>query len=236
MRRTLIALLALAGGIASALAGDFADREVIGFSPDGASFAFEEYGVQDGSGFPYSNIFIIDTATDQWLIDPVRLLDESETTPLQVVRSGARRQVQPTLEQYGIAVPGSHVAASTTEGTGEAPDRLEFQPRGTVPPSGPKMVLQIAEMPFPSDTCPAESGPYNGFQLTMTGSEGPRTLQSDTRIPGSRNCPKGYGLSDVVTYYPPGGDPVIAVFVSVYSLGFEGPNRRFIAVATPFKE
>ena len=48
----------------SAQAGDFAKREIHGFSVDGGLFAFEEYGVQDGSGFPYSNIYVIDTATD----------------------------------------------------------------------------------------------------------------------------------------------------------------------------
>ncbi len=47
-------------------AGDFAKREIHGFSIDGQLFAFEEYGVQDGSGFPYSTIYVIDTSTDQW--------------------------------------------------------------------------------------------------------------------------------------------------------------------------
>jgi predicted secreted protein len=40
----------------------------------------------------------------------------------------------------------------------------------------------------------------------------------------------------VVTLYPDAGDPVMAVIVSVISLGFEGPNRRFLAVTTHFKE
>ena len=47
MRRTAIALLAFAAAATRASAGDFADREIIGFSPDGTSFAFEEYGVED---------------------------------------------------------------------------------------------------------------------------------------------------------------------------------------------
>ena len=63
--------LALAG---PAVAGDFAERRIIGFSQGGERFAFEEFGVQAGSGFPYSNIFVIDTATDGWVAGtPLRI-------------------------------------------------------------------------------------------------------------------------------------------------------------------
>ena len=50
-----------------AWAGDYASRHVIGFSADGRYFAFEQYGAQDGSGFPYAEIFIIDTQADSWV-------------------------------------------------------------------------------------------------------------------------------------------------------------------------
>jgi predicted secreted protein len=36
--------------------GDYADRTILGFSPDGGIFAFEEFGVGDGSGYPYATI------------------------------------------------------------------------------------------------------------------------------------------------------------------------------------
>ena len=55
------ATLALSSG--TALAGDFANLNVLGFSSDGNIFAFEQYGVQDGSGFPYADRFYIDTNT-----------------------------------------------------------------------------------------------------------------------------------------------------------------------------
>ena len=51
---------------ASVLAGDYAHRDILGFSPDGGTFAFEEYGVPDTDEFPYSVIYVIDTCKDEW--------------------------------------------------------------------------------------------------------------------------------------------------------------------------
>ena len=36
-----------------AYSGDRASLNVIGFSPDGTAFAYEEYGIHDGSAVPY---------------------------------------------------------------------------------------------------------------------------------------------------------------------------------------
>ena len=52
---SLIALLALA---LPAAAADRALINMLGYSEDGAYFAFEQFGVQDGSGFPFADIFM----------------------------------------------------------------------------------------------------------------------------------------------------------------------------------
>ena len=53
-----LALIILLGVFSlEASAGDTATPQVLGFSADGKVFAFEEYGIQDGSGFPYANRF-----------------------------------------------------------------------------------------------------------------------------------------------------------------------------------
>ena len=68
---TIIRLAALATALlllsVAARAGDMATVQILGFSDDGGIFAFEEYGVQDGSGFPYANRYYIDTANDTFL-------------------------------------------------------------------------------------------------------------------------------------------------------------------------
>ena len=59
--RSVLAVIGVFGVWHVAEAGDYADRTILGFSPDGSTFAFEEFGVQDGSGFAYANIYMIDT-------------------------------------------------------------------------------------------------------------------------------------------------------------------------------
>ena len=85
-----LASLALAG---PAKAGDVAQLEILGFSRDGKVFAFEEYGVQDGSGFPYANRYYIDTATDAFVRgSPVRVRLDDESASLDAARRQAREQ------------------------------------------------------------------------------------------------------------------------------------------------
>jgi predicted secreted protein len=237
MRRTLIGLFALLGSATLASAGDYADREIIGFSPDGAIFAFEEYGVEDGSGFPYSNTYVIDVAADNWVPgSPIRLRDEDESRLVSDLRIEARDKASDVLEQYNIAVPGALVASNPATEMSADPHRVTFLPRLIVPPSGTGMSLELAETEMPAADCPDFGKPFKGYTLTLTGSGGPQVLHADTQIPKTRRCPIGYAISDVVTYYPDAGDPAIAVIVSVYSVGFEGPDRRFLAVTTRFKE
>ena len=56
-RTTLFFVLSLA---ACLFAGDRAAFLSLGFSPEGQYFAFAQYGEQDGSGFPYAEIYIVD--------------------------------------------------------------------------------------------------------------------------------------------------------------------------------
>jgi predicted secreted protein len=61
---TLLLFLALSNTIARA--GDAATRAIVGFSPDGRYFAFEQHDTRGGSGFPYVEIFVVDAADDRW--------------------------------------------------------------------------------------------------------------------------------------------------------------------------
>lgn len=49
-------------------------------------------------------------------------------------------------------------------------------------------------------------------------------------MPGSRNCPTSYSLSESYEDAPAGKPAVIVELVQRFSQGFEGRDRRFIAV------
>lgn len=79
----------------AAQAGDTAALNILGFSAEGNIFAFEEYGAQDGSGFPYANRFYIDVSTDKFMPGtPVRVRLEEESASIKTAREQAARQGQ----------------------------------------------------------------------------------------------------------------------------------------------
>ena len=51
-----------------AMSGERAHPISLKFSPDGTQIAFVEWGVKDGSGFPFANAFLIDLQADAWLV------------------------------------------------------------------------------------------------------------------------------------------------------------------------
>lgn len=59
----------------------------------------------------------------------------------------------------------------------------------------------------------------------------PRQALDHPSGPASRGCPIGYGISEVIAYHRP-SEIVLIVLVDVFSVGFEGPDRRFLAVAS----
>jgi predicted secreted protein len=226
----IAALLALAA--TPSMAGDYAERALLGFSPDGRYFAFEEYGIQDGSGFPYSNIFLIDTATDDWVAGtPIRVLIEGDGPPPSETRSESADRFRPFLMKYQIGAQGLTVANNPLTETSANRHFVSFLPRPLVPPQERDYELAIREYALPAPDCPDVEQGYRGFQLALRNPDGQqRLLARDERLPDSRNCPLGYAISEVITYHPPTGTPVFAIMISVLSFGFEGPDRRFIAV------
>jgi len=110
--RLASALLFLAITATAAAAADNAERAAIGFSPDGRYFAFEQYGVQDGSGFPYSEIFVIDLDANQWVKgSPFRARIEDEAALVSSVRAKAAKSAASLIGQLKTAEPGDALAA-----------------------------------------------------------------------------------------------------------------------------
>jgi predicted secreted protein len=92
-------------------------------------------------------------------------------------------------------------------------------------------ILNLVETAFPTPDCPDMGEPFKGFSLDLRLPDGTmRRLNDDKSIPASRRCPLDYRISEVLV------DPsrtVLAVLIDVMSVGFEGPDRRYVAVTAP---
>lgn len=235
--RLAASLGALILAAAPALAGDAAQFTPLGFSLDGRYFAFEEFGVQDGSGFPFSNIFILDVTADKWAGgSPFRAVIEDEKPGLAEVRAEAAGQAARAIAELAITEPAV-IIAMNADGT-PVVDRksLVFGPPGLgLDEPDDSSTLTLTTFPSTSTVaCVEDFGfePPLGFALTLKPfdrSEG--QIHRDTSVPASRGCTVDYRLSAIVVPFNWSWHQQQPVaIVSVYSHGFEGPDRRFIAV------
>ena len=234
MAAALVAAIVLSCG--AARAGDTASIAILGFSPDGGIFAFEEYGIQDGSGFPYANRYYIDTQSDSFLPGtPVRVRIDDEQATLAAARQEARQEGQEVIADSELD-PGFTAGWNAVSELSADPHRLRVNPRPVFPPIDEDVEMRLEERHLePPQGCEA-MGEMKGFTLlriaTQPGGE-TVTVHEDQSIPSSRGCPLGYRLTGIQTFYPEAGTPVFATIIAIRRFGFEGPDHRFIAVTGP---
>lgn len=233
MKLLCLAAMSLCTAVQVAQAGDAAELNVLGFSADGKVFAFEEYGIQDGSGFAYANRFYIDTSSDKFLPGtPVRVQMEDESVGLDAARAEARKRGEAIVKEDELTANRGRLAGfnAVTE-TSADPFSMTVNPRPVFPPIDPQLEFKLEEISFGEIERCAGIGPVKGFKLVRVG-EGGKTdvLQEDKDVPQSRGCPTGYRIGGVQIFFGDGGTPAYAVLVTVIRHGFEGPDHRWIAV------
>lgn len=218
-----------------ALAGDIASLQTIGFSADGGVFAFEEYGVQDGSGFPYSNIYVIDTKTDRFVAGtPIRERIEDESASPGAVRAQSHKAAASVIDHYRLGDhPGLLAAYNPVTETGDG-RTLTYRAHAVLPPVGGPYTLTLEDISLPAaDSCKGLMPETKGFRLAFTQEDGKpstRLLHQDHRLPESRGCAMGYRIGAVSVYQPLGASAVHVALVQVLRYGFEGSDGRWIAV------
>lgn len=233
----LVALTILVlGSSGSAYAGDIAAFNPLGFSPDGKVFAFEQYGIQDGSGFPYSEIFVIDTEKDSFLPGtPYRVRIDDENAGLSAARAKSLEQARPLLEQHRTADhPGNLVAFNPVSELDGEPHRLRYRAYPAEPAFGSAYALELEELnQTPPAACKDITETVKSFRLRLAESDdkpADTILHEDTAVPQSRRCSTGYRLGGTMTFHPMQGQPVHVALVLVLSYGFEGRDGRWIAI------
>jgi predicted secreted protein len=247
--------LCLGFGGSPAQAADMARPAIIGFSEDGRFVAFEEYGIQDGSGYPYANLYVIDVAANDWVQGaPVRVvIDDSQHDPevlwtqgVPMVREEVRRQAAAVLDRHGI-IPGNTGTTLVYHPHSDldvSPHAASFSiaaayTTGFMPE---RNVLTLTERPATSAYCEKfDLGPHVVLTLELAREgEAPQVLQEDSRLPDSRNCPTSYRIHSVVAYALDvvdqsqccGSAYALLVLVGMAQLGFEGPDWRYMGITT----
>ncbi len=228
---SLLGVLALA---TPAMAGDRALIDIIGYSESGQYFAFEEFGIQDGSGFAYSSIYIVDLSTDSWVVGtPIREQADDEGLSLSQIRAEVQLQAKPDIEGFDISRPAEYAALLGDGAPGADGKSLRFGSPGF----GPGEVsgdyeLRLSTFPTTAAAPCAEwfSVDPMGYQLVIADKGSERLIHRDGALPRSRGCPVTYRLHGVVLPFNAGSISDAVALISVYPGGFEGPDRRFIAV------
>ncbi|MCP8883140.1 DUF2259 domain-containing protein [Devosia sp. XJ19-1] len=225
------ALLAMA---MPALAGDRALIDYVGFSQDFRYFAFEEFGIQDGSGFAYSSLYVVDLDTDSWVVGtPVRFQAETEETSLQAVRDTVVEKALGHMAEFKIDVP-VEIAAMIGDGASDTDGKtIKFGAPSYLPGAvSGNYTLGLTSFPTVATSPCAEwfdVAPM-GYELTIADSGTSRLVHRDQNLPRSRGCPMEYRIHSVVMPFQGATLSNAVAIISVYPGGFEGPDRRFLAV------
>jgi predicted secreted protein len=165
---------------------------------------------------------------------PVRVVIEDEEQRLPEARRQAMAKAGPLIERLGITEPADLLLANPF--TEAVPDRTRVRFGIFHNTMDPPYELSVAtvELPLPADCTDPDFKPY-GMELSLKVLTTGKTvaIARDKSIPKSRNCPLRYDIEAV--YTPSGyGNPGLQVaLIGVYSRGFEGEDRRIIAV--PFE-
>jgi predicted secreted protein len=240
----LAALLILA---VPAQAGDAAARKVLGFSPDGTTFAFEQYSTLYDSTEQVVEIQVIDTRSDSFVKGSpfsVRTRDDDERE-LDAVRAELLKKAQPTLTRLKVGGAGKHLPGKPSidldeVGIYQTAEQPLAKSQELILAGGRKAKLAIAEEALGKASCYGAGGRgtfgdviVQGLTLTLTLDDGASTiLQMDKRLPKSRRCVTEYGIAEAWLHEAADGTQTLAVLIETVDAHefHAGPNRRFMAV------
>lgn len=222
-------------------AGDFATLNFIGFSKDGRYLAFEEYGTQDGSGFPYANIYVIDVAKNSFASPSVAIRLEQETATEQMARARAKLRAAAALKRFRIVAGNTgtllvsrlltDITAYDRKDPGDERKINFAEVIGSMYREGDYDLILKSSNAEVKD-CTYLDDPPRKLELLLKDNNADKTLvlQKDPSLPASRGCPMSYEMQRVYVY-----QNFIAVFLNTYHMGFEGPDMRYMVVTGKYK-
>jgi hypothetical protein len=210
-------------------AADSSALEFRGLSKDGRYVAFEQYGVQDGSGFTYSSIDFIDVDNNRLAAKKIHVVDEDPIFEvgygLWRPRKQANEKAEATFKKLGIqksennSISLRKVISRSPFEDATSLKEVSFSNRGLFWEAGHslnKVTLKLSTLSLPCPNangfCGAIGGENNqalGIKLDLestsdreAGFNYTKNLQTDSRVPGSRSYAHDYFIKDVYVYDP----------------------------------
>lgn len=222
MRRLLL-LSVLVGSFfsGSTLAADHPNIVQQGFSPDARYHMLLTSMLRDASGFPFAALQITDVSRNVIVYRREMDWGEEETRPLEVLVDGWRRSQATVLARYHLSRPVAGQRLFTVEPL----PMLDYPPLGTVTRATSAGLLSLKTLRLNSG-CQYNDFPTQGFSLKLNA----RSLQTDVRLPRSRQCASGYSLETAWRY-----KTALAVVVRSYTQAFEGPDVIPLVVTARLK-
>ena len=230
----LIAIWLVVLGCARALAGDSATFAPIGYSEDNRYYAYEEFSIGDESAPPFASIGIVDRTTGAHIEGSPWTATGGGEFPatLTTVRLEVTTVAAQALAKTGIEDP-AHFLALIGDGVRDGGDTLTFAlPQGADPDAlGPDMTLDVVPLPsFREDRCTPDFGGGSFDFVLMLSAEGTIRQLRNNAVVGADECIRRYRLYGVLQPYNGGDLASLVAVVSVYTVGFEGYDRRFLVI------
>lgn len=242
-RIALIVASASIGNAPFAMAGDAAARRVIGFSPSGNHFAFEQYTTLYDSLEHLARIEVIDTRRDAFVKDSLVTMksNEDEGHDLPELRNEAMRKARLMLiHDVGTRFPGKPSMELDEIGIYQMDPKPLATAQEITLPDGRKLTLTVTDKALGKASCYGAGGRgtygdviVTGMTLTLTIDGGaPMVLNDDSRLPKNRRCVTAYGIAEVYHHEAKDGAQTLAVLIETVDAHefHAGPNRRFMAV------
>ncbi len=207
---------------------DKAQLDVIGFSPDGRFFAFEQSGTLPQSHQGYAELYVVDTNSNAWVVGtPIKIrsheqqggvkhaldiLDDQSARLLR--RLGLNRAIE------GVAfVPKDKTSLAFSLPWGEAAS-LRLMIRGDL--AAPGCPLSI----------PMLRGAVQGFHLLLQRPTIVSVLYSDKMVPRERGCVLSYGFMSAYTKMR-GNEAILAAIISYQEKTSHDDERtRYMAITS----
>lgn len=209
----------------TALAVNVPEVRSLGFSSNGAYYAFETAWTADGSGFPYRELHVVNVTPNTYA---ARFQVGGQAYDGREAALNAEYTVRKaeTLKRYGIT--GTRVGTVVFDAALPSPLTYFVAPPAVTTSTrfnNSPLTVQLRETTVPNtcrftDNFPGKNTPV-GLLLSVNG----RTLQRDTALPAARNCTFGYHLGEVRVW-----NDRVAVLVRPLTPGFEGPDAFPIVV------